>query len=618
MQSSNKVFSRRVFILLIIKLGLLFTLIIRFFYLQIRENFHFNSLSDKNRTNLVPIIPKRGIIFDNLNIRLADNLFLWELLFIKSQIPKNVNLFINTLTSIIEINADEKARILYDYKNKPAHFPILVKQNLSQSEIAAIETFSYNLPGVFIRPFYRRNYPYSDALAHLIGYTSITNDLSKSNNVPHWQIGRYAMEESLDAFLKGSVGYSKYEINAHGHIIRKLEQKTSIPGNNIALTIDSALQNKIYELLSEYNSASAVVSEIKTGKILAMSSYPSFDPNLFTEGIPAKVWSELLENEKAPLSNKPMMGLYPPGSTIKPMLALEALAKGVITADTTFECKGYHEVGRDRFHCWLRKGHGKVNLEKSISQSCDIYYYNLANLLDSKYIDEASKNFGFGKKHLNILPNEAKGKTIINEESTKKSVFGDKIIAMIGQGNWLVTPLQLNKMISLIANYGMDYKYSLLKNIEYEDKVVYPKQDTAQKVLHYPKEHFELIKKALYNTVNEKGGSGILANTYDPSWILSGKTGTSQVRRISLKERQEGIIPNHLVPWNRRDHGLFVGYVSSKNEDLYAISVVIEHGGSAAITAAPLAREIAKMLKERYPFYEEENERINKIIFSRK
>ncbi len=597
--------------MLIAKILLFCLLVVRLFYLQIKEGLYFNDLSDKNRTNLVPIIPKRGLIYDNFNVPIADNLFLWEALFIKSQIAQNINLFINNVTSIIVLSDKDKERILSDYKNKPSHYPILIKQHLSQSEIAAIETFSYNLPGIFIRPFYRRNYPYANTFAHVLGYTSITNDLSKSNKVPNWQIGRYALEQALDPFLKGTIGYSKYEINAYGNIIRKLDQKTSIPGNNIALTIDKILQEEVYKLISQYNSASVIVSEIKTGKILAMPSYPSFDPNYFTEGISHKLWSELLNNEKAPLSNKVLMGMYPPGSTIKPIVALQALEKGVITPEKTFHCKGYIDIGKDRFHCWSRKGHGDINLSQSISKSCDVYYYNLASLISAQDLEEVARNFGLGEKHLPILHSESKGKTLQSDDT--KTTYADKIIGVIGQGKWLTTPIQLNKMISLIANDGYDFNYTLLKNIEYEDKVVYPKQTTNNRVLNYKKEHLDLIKQALFETTNIQGNSGMLANTWMENWKLSGKTGTSQVRRISLKERETGVLSNHMVEWNRRDHALFVGYVPS-NDPMYAISVVIEHGGSASITAAPLAGEIARLLAKRHPFYVAENERINKII----
>ncbi|MDR0484388.1 MAG: penicillin-binding protein 2 [Alphaproteobacteria bacterium] len=606
-----KTFSRRVFVLLIVKLSLFVVLIVRLFQLQIKEGLYFNTLSDKNRTNLVPIIPKRGTIYDNFGIPLANNLFLWEALFIKSQITKNINLFINNISSIIVISEEDKQRILNDYKTKPPYFPILIKQNLSQSEIAAIETFSYNLPGVFIRPFYRRNYPFAEDFAHVIGYTSITNDLSKSNQVPHWQIGRYALEESLDPFLKGTVGYSKYEINAYGNIIRKLDQKPSIPGNNVGLSIDKVLQEEVYKLLSQYNSASALVSEIKTGRILAMASYPSFNPNLFTEGISTKLWNELTNNEKAPLSNKALMGLYPPGSTIKPIMALQALEKGLITPETTFVCKGHLDIGKERFHCWLKRGHGKVNLAQSISNSCDVYYYNLANLLSIKDMNSVARDFGFGERHLPILSSESKGKTIISDDS--ESHFSDKIIGVIGQGKWLVTPIQLNKMISLIANGGEDLPYSILKNIEYEDKVVYPKSRERNRVLNYKKENFEFIRKALFDTVNAPHGTAMLAKTWDKNWLASGKTGTSQVRRISMKERETGVLKNHMIAWNRRDHALYIGYVPAE-DPTYAISVVIEHGGSAATTAAPMAGEIARILKRRHPFYIAEAERIQNII----
>ncbi|UQY80471.1 Peptidoglycan D,D-transpeptidase MrdA [Candidatus Hepatincola sp. Av] len=598
MKNKSTIFSRRIFVLLIAQLGFFFILVVRLFILQIKDQFYFERLSEKNRISFVPLIPKRGIIYDTFNKVLAENIFLWEALFIKSQINQSIELFINTLSSIIVLQDKDKARILKDYQNFPAHSPILIKQPLSQTEIAAIETFSYNITGVFIRPFYRRTYPYKEVMSHVLGYTSITDDMAKTNNVPNWHIGKSGIELAMDSFLLGEAGYSKYEIDAKGNVIKKLEQIPSKPGYNVSLTIDANLQSKIYKLLSAYNSASAVVTHIPTGNIIALTSYPSFDANDFTEGISSEVWESLVHNKKSPLANKPIQGLYPPGSTIKPIIALSALEKKIIKPSTVVECKGYIDIGKDRFHCWKHEGHGKVDVARALAESCDIFFYQLAESIKLADMDQVARDFGFGQKHLPIISTEYKGRTIYNSKADLRRHYtlGDRIVSIIGQGKWLTTPLQLNRMITLIANQGIDFRFNLLKYIEFDNKIIYPKSETDHRqVLNYNPKHMELVRKSLFNDVNTKAGTGLFAKTRIPTWELSGKTGTSQVRRITLEERETGVIANNLLPWEQRDHGLFVGFVPFENPQ-YSISVVIEHGGGSSLTAAPIARAIAREL----------------------
>jgi penicillin-binding protein 2 len=610
---NNKLFTKRLFILLAAKSFLFFVLVIRLFYLQIKENFYFNSLSEKNRTNLIPIIPKRGIIYDGYGVVLADNMFLWEILFIKSNINQSIQLFLNTISSIVEISDKEKERILKEYKNKPAYYPILIKQNLSQSEIAGVETFSYKLPGIFIRPFYRRFYPYKDDFAHLLGYTSITDDLSKSNGIAGWFVGRSGIELTMNNFLRGEVGYSKYEINARGQAIRKLDQIPSKQGHAISLTIDQVLQSKVNQILSNYHSGSVFVHDITNGNILAMPSYPSFDPNLFSYGIPENIWKDLTNNEKGPLYNKIISGLYPPGSTIKPLMVLKALQDKLVTPDTIIECKGYIDVGKDRFHCWKRHGHGKVNIEQALYESCDIWFYELARKLDLHNMSDAAFEFGFGQKHLNLLQGEQKGR-LINERISKKPTLGDNIVGIIGQGNWLINPMQLSIMTALCANNGSTPNLNLIKSIEYDNKIIYPKNNQDDIKINYNKEYLSLVKKTFFDTINHPKGTAKIAATYDPNWPLCGKTGTAQVRRITREERDTtGVIANYNLPWIKRDHALFTGFVPYE-KPLYAITVIIDHGGGGGSIAAPIAKEVALILRDRHPIYEAEKERLNKIL----
>ncbi|MFL1781387.1 Cell division protein FtsI/penicillin-binding protein 2 [Candidatus Hepatincolaceae symbiont of Richtersius coronifer] len=610
---NSKLFNRRVFILLAGKFFLFGILLFRLFYLQIKENFYFEKLSEKNRTTLVPILPKRGIIYDNLQQKIADNLFLWEALFIKSQINQSIELFVNTAGTIIDLTEDDKKRIITAYRSNPSHTPILIKQNLSQSEIAALETLSSNLSGIFIRPFYRRNYRFKEIFAHLIGYTSLSNNLSKTSNVPNWQVGKAGIEVTMDSFLKGEIGYSKYEINVYGHVIRQLEQTPSKAGHNISLTINAELQNFIYTLLSQYNSASAVVVEVETGNILSLASYPSFDPNLFAEGIPTKVWKDLTSNNKAPLSNKPLLGVYPPGSTIKPIMILEALERKYITRETKFKCEGFLDVGPDRFHCWKRNGHGEMNMEQALAESCDVYFYKIAMEMNEREMSEAGLNFGFSKKHLPWVQAEATGRVLVDKKSSTKYQTGDRIISIIGQGKWQTTPLQLANMTNIIANEGKKVPLNLLKSIEYEDKIIYPKNTNSDNHVPYNKTNLKLIKKTFYDSINAVRGTGILGRTGDKDWALAGKTGTSQVRRITMEERATGVISNHLLDWEKRDHALFVGFVPY-HKPAYSISVVIDHGGGASITTVPLAKEIALFLRDKHSQYEAEKKRLENLL----
>ncbi len=607
----NNLYTRRIFILAILKIFLLLVLVFRLVFLQIKKQIYFSNLSDKNRTDNIPIIPKRGVIKDFFSTNLAEDTMLWELLFIKSQIKTSIDLYINTLSSILILSKEDIRRIKEDYKTGKSNIPILIKRNLTQKEIGIVETFSYNLQGIFIRPYYKRNYPYDEAFAHLIGYTGLPDDISKTQNVTNWNVGKFGLESQLDMFLRGEIGYSKYEVNAKRNILKKLDQIQSKKGNNVALTIIEELQTYIYNLLSEYNSATAVVIDIATGNVLAMCSYPSFDANLFSDGISSQNWNNLITNEKAPLTFKCVQSLFPPGSTLKPILALKALEKGYITKNTTCTCTGKMKVGNSIFHCWKKTGHGVQNVEEAIFNSCDIFFYSLANSMTREDMVSVAQDFGLGETHLPIVKSEQKG--LLIDDYYRRYSLGDLMIATIGQSKWLTTPLQLAYMTSILASNGEKRKLNILKSIEYPDKVIYPVNPTIQEKVPYSKENLNLIKNALYKTVQLKTATAYTANNLDENWPVSGKTGTSQVKRISLEERKTGIIPNHELPWRLRDHGLFIGFVPF-DIPKYSISVVVEHGGGGSATAAPIANLISIKLKELDKKYNTELNKISSII----
>ena len=613
MQNNKYGVSKRLFIITIAKICLFFVLLVRLFYLQIREGFYFEQLSERNRTSLVPIIPKRGIIYDIFGVEIANNTFYWEALVIKSEIKQSIELFVNNIQAILYITDQDKKRIINDYNNNPAYYPILIKTELSESEIAAIETFSNNLPGVFLRPAYRRNYPFKNAMSHILGYTSLPDDKTKSNNIPNWYLGKTGIEEVMDSFLKGQVGFFKYEVDAHGRVVRRLEQSKSQVGHSITLTIDAHLQAFVYQLLSQYYSASAVVTDIDNGNILSIVSYPSFDPDLFTLGISNKEWKNLLNDDKAPLNNKPFLGLYQPGSTIKSIMLLEALQLGIIDEKTEINCKGSIKVGRDTFHCWKRSGHGLIYSVHAISESCDVYFYELAKKMKLAKMNKVAKDFGFATKQLPSFTPENQG-SVIPLVST--NTLGDNIVSIIGQGKWTVTPLQLNKMISNLANNGVNRPFNILKNIQYDNKIIYPKPQLSTNTLKYDKDNFFIVRKGLLESVVSAKGTSRFASTQDEDWVLAGKSGTTQVRRITLEERNQyggRAIANHKLPWELRDHSLFVGFVPY-NHPRYAISVVVDHGGSGGIVAGGITKQIAKYLKEYHNDYISESERLNNIF----
>jgi penicillin-binding protein 2 len=613
---NNVVFTKRVFIIGLIKLFIFFVIIIRLFYLQIRESLYFKKLADKNRTSLVPIIPKRGVIYDRFFTKIASHVLTWELLFIKSQINTDINVFLSSFDEIISLSVEEKLRISKDYKKYTPYTPILVKTNLTEKQVAVLETLSYKISGIFIRPIYKRYYPYKYVFSHILGYVGITNDLNKTKNISNWATGKIGLEFSLDSTLRGEVGFLKYEVNAYGKVIKELERQTPIAGYDVSLTIDYKLQNYIFSLLEGF-SGSCIVVDVKNGDILSLVSTPSFDANLFVDGIEQSEWNKLLGNEYKPLSNKSALSMYPPGSTIKPIMSLIALDKGVIDPKQTVKCKGYIDVGRHRFHCWKKEGHGVVNMEEAIFNSCDVYFYELAKKLTIADMIKVGKDFGFGETHLPLIKNESLGKTLDMED---EGHLGQKIISIIGQGKWLTTPVQLANMITIIANDGKILPFNLLKSIESKNKIMYPKMKNNVTQLSYKQEHFDIIKEAMFKTINHPKGTGANARISAkhkpfPDWKVAGKTGTSQVKRISLEDRKNGLNVEN-IPWQFRDHALFVGFLPF-HDPKYSVTLVLDHASSSTYITAPISKKIMMEVKKRHLLYDKQDKIINKILETR-
>ena len=404
--------------------------------------------------------------------------------------------------------------------------------------------------------------------------------------VPGFKIGKSGLERYFDYKLQGKGGTIKLEVNAYGRVMNEIERNSGEEGQSLTLTLDARLQRAAYEAFGE-ESGAAVVLNVRTGEILALVSTPSFDPNLFTNGISYKHWNALLKNERTPLVNKAVSGQYSPGSTFKVVVALAALEAGVIDLNTRFNCSGGLDVGNIRFHCWRHSGHGSLNVVEALKHSCDIFFYETAMKLGIDKIHDMAVKLGMGNVLEVGLDNEKAG--IIPTKAWKKARFGtswtqgDAANSGIGQGYVLVTPLQLATMLARVVNGGYAVQPTFIKPTE--------KELSKIKRLDISTKNIEIVKRGMFEVVNGTGGTAGRARFNINGAMMGGKTGTTQVRRISMKERSSGILRDEQLPWLLRNHALFIGFTPVDNPR-YSVAVIVEHGSSGSGVAAPIASKI--------------------------
>jgi penicillin-binding protein 2 len=451
-----------------------------------------------------------------------------------------------------------------------------------------------------------RRYPLIDDFAHVVGYVGPVSDADLAEledpdpllQIPKFQIGKIGVERWMEADLRGRAGTKRIEVNAVGRVMRELDRQEGIAGTDIRLTINADVQNFVQARLGD-ESAAAVVMDVTNGDLIAVASAPSFDPNLFVRGISRTDYSTLMENDHRPLANKSVQGAYPPGSTFKMVTALAALEAGAITEQTTAYCPGYKEFGGRRFHCWKHGGHGTMALEGALKGSCDVYFYDIAQLAGIDKIAEMGRKLGLGVRH--DLPMSAITEGVMPDKAWKAERhkaewrIGDTINASIGQGYVLTSPLQLAVMTARIAS-GLAVSPRLVRAIGDDDV---PVGDIPS--LGIAPQHLRAVQQGMFAVVNAPGGTAAASRIADETMLFAGKTGTSQVRNISASERASGVIRNDQLPWNRRDHALFVGYAPA-DAPRYAVSVVVEHGGGGSAVAAPVARDaILRALSDGLP-----------------
>jgi len=627
-QNKSKLIGRRMFILSAIKVVTFVSIISRLFYLQISENIKYKSLSDKNRLREWKVPPARGIISDYFGEKIASNDQVFQLHMIPEDVPNFDELFFK-LSKLINFTDSRKRNLVKKLKKRKPWQPIIISDNLTWSEFSKINLFLHEVQGIKPVVAVARKYSSDGSSAHFIGYVSEASikDLENSEflrkiHVPGLKTGKNGLEKSLNQEIMGEPGFQRFEVNAYGKRINELESVKGVSGKNYKTTIDQEIQKFGSELLKD-KSASICVMDIYTGDIVAMVSSPTFDPNKFVYGISKDDWQSLLADKKKPLMNKSISGLYPPGSTIKPIVALSALENDVANPKLIVQCKGEIELYGQKYHCWKEKGHGFMNMRSAIKQSCDVYFYEIARRLGVDRLSVTSKKFGLGDKVLNLFQEEKSG--IVPNTKWKINnigrgwVLGETLIAGIGQGYFQSTPMQLCLMMAQLANGGykikpriIDDRYAvqeivnswrqefmnrkLLTQFNTEEDLNNILDSGLEKLFRNP-ENIKFVLDALYGATNEPMGTSYRSRLTKEN-LYAGKTGTSQIRTITEEER-ELKLKNEDLPYEKRDHALFIAFAPYKLPR-YSISVIVEHGGSGSSGAAPIAKKMIKKIMERH------------------
>ncbi len=593
-----KSFSRRTVFLIGSKLALLGSLIGRMYYLQIVEANKYRTLSDENRINLKLLAPPRGRIVDRFGHPMAVNQQNYRVMLIPEN-TEDVSRSLSLLARIINLNGHERQKVLREVKRRRRFLPVIIRENLLWEDVARIEVNAPELPGIIIDVGESRFYPDGVHSVSVLGYVASVSEKDLTGDpvleLPGFRIGKAGMEKVLDLELRGKSGTSQVEVNAFGREIRELRRLEGSRGAEIYLTIDMELQKFVAKRLGE-EAAAAVVLDVHTGEVLSLISTPSFDPNAFNRGLTQTEWKALTSDPRTPLNNRSIAGQYSPGSTFKMVVALAALEKGIVTPKTRFLCSGKMELGDATFHCWKEKGHGAVNLLRAITQSCDIYFYEIAKRTGINRISAMAKRLGMGEILGIELAGERRG--LMPTRAWKRKAKGvswqqgETLLAGIGQGFLLTTPLQLAIMAARLVNGGKAVTPHLTNSdLPFNSPQTANKDNPQFKDIGLHPPHLDLMRRAMAAVTNSPYGTAYRARISEPGFEMGGKTGTVQVRRISKAERELGVKKNKELEWHERDHALFVGYAPVQ-APRYSVSVVVEHGGGGSSTAAPIARDI--------------------------
>jgi len=581
----------------------------RMYQLQILEKDRYTVLAEENRINLRLLTPPRGRILDRFGVTLAENRSNYRVVVVPEQ-AGNLEATLDALAGLIEITDADRRRVLRDAKRKHAFVPLVVRANLSWQEMARVEVAVPELAGVAIDQGPIRHYPYGPATAHVIGYVAAVSEKELTGDplleLPDFRIGKSGIEKAQDLALRGVAGTSEVEVNAYGRVVREIGHHPGQPGEDVVLGLDQSIQEFVNKRCASEPSVSCVVLDAVTGDVLALVSSPAYDPMLFSTGLTQAVWQELSTDPRNPLTDKAIGGIYPPGSTFKPVVALAALEAGVINPETPVSCPGYFELGNATFHCWKQHGHGTLRLRDAIKQSCDVFFYESARRLGIDRLAAMARRFGFGGTLGFDIPGERAG--LIPTRDWKLATtgtqwqMGETLISGIGQGSIVATPLQIATMAARLVTGR-----AVVPHLVRRDGRMQPggdKQLPDFGSLGINPRHLALVLDGMNAVVNEQGGTAFAARIKEAGLEMGGKSGTSQVRRISQYERDHGIRKAHEVPWKERDHALFVAY-APVSAPRYVCATVVEHGGEAggggSAVAAPICRDVLLEAQRRDP-----------------
>ncbi|MFL2769855.1 MAG: penicillin-binding protein 2 [Rhodospirillaceae bacterium] len=591
----TRVFNRRAAVLGGGQAIMISALIGRMYYLQVIEADQYRMLAEENRINLRLLPPPRGRILDRFGESLAVNRQNFRVLIVFEQ-TLDLESTLEALSTVIELSDYDRERVSREVRRRRSFVPVTVRENLGWEEMSRIQVNAPDLPGVIVDEGLTRFYPQTETAAHLLGYVSSVDEDDLTGDpllqLPGFRIGKAGIERQFDLALRGSGGNSQVEVNAVGRVIRELERKEGEAGTDVTLTVDNRLQRFVAERLGA-ESASAVVMDVHSGEVLVMASTPSFDPNTFNRGLTQREWNVLSSDPRAPMTNKAIAGQYSPGSTFKMVVALAALEHGAITTDQSILCKGHTDLGPRRFHCWETRGHGDLNIVQAIAQSCDVYFYEIARRVGVDRIADMAKRLGLGQASASGLAGERSG--LIPTEAWKRATLGnpwqqgETFNTGIGQGYVLATPLQLAVMTARLST-GLAVEPVLANQAMVEGALVRRPQQPF-KSLNIDPNFLGVIRRGMLEVLNGPRGTARASQLRSENVKMSGKTGTTQVKRITMAERDAGLPDAEEVPWKERTHALFVAF-APHDETRYALSVIVEHGGSGSAVAAPIARDI--------------------------
>jgi len=586
------VFTRRALLLMGAQVTVLGVLAGKLYRVQVIEGGRYATMADENRISARLIAPPRGRILDRSGVVVAGNRLNWRALLIAEE-TEDVSVTLDNFGRLLPLPEHERARVEREVHRHRRFIPVMVSEFLSWEDMARIEVNAPDLPGIVIDVGTTRQYPFSDKLAHVVGYVAPPNEEDMGDDpmlaLPGVRVGRAGMEKAQDLPLRGRAGVVQLEVNAVGRVIRELDREEGVPGQDLTLTIDAGLQDAVLARLGN-ESASAVVMDCRNGEVMAMATNPSFDPSLFNSGVSQAQWVAWTRNRRAPLINKASAGVYAPGSTFKMAVALAGLESRAITPYDRVSCPGYLDVGDTRFHCWSKYGHGSLDMRGGLKHSCDVYFYEMARRIGIDRIAGMANRLGLGVDLPTDLPGARAGLVPTRAWRIGKGHpwnIGDTIVSGIGQGYIQVTPMQLATYAARIA-VGRAVVPHLTRKV---GGVLQPDASAD----HWPSlgladKELGTVRQGMWAVVNDAGGTAPVARIPGHLGVLAGKTGSSQVRRVSREAREHGF-KSEKLPWEFRPHALFVAYAPYDNPR-YALSVVVEHGNAGAAAAAPVARDI--------------------------